>query len=33
MNPPVVAGEVIAGKYRVDRVLGRGGIVVAASHL
>ncbi|WP_437318591.1 protein kinase domain-containing protein [Sorangium sp. So ce385] len=35
MNPPVVQGEVIAGKYRVDRVLGRGGmgIVVAASHL
>ncbi|WP_437600992.1 serine/threonine-protein kinase [Sorangium sp. So ce590] len=35
MNAPVVEGEVIAGKYRVDRVLGRGGmgIVVAASHL
>ncbi|WP_437652757.1 protein kinase domain-containing protein [Sorangium sp. So ce1182] len=35
MNAPVVEGEVIAGKYRVDRVVGRGGMgmVVAASHL
>ncbi|WP_437915041.1 serine/threonine-protein kinase [Sorangium sp. So ce302] len=35
MKPPVVEGDVIAGKYRVDRVVGRGGmgIVVAASHL
>jgi len=35
MNAPVVEGDVIAGKYRVDRVVGRGGmgIVVAASHL
>ncbi|WP_434045813.1 MULTISPECIES: serine/threonine-protein kinase [Sorangium] len=35
MNAPVVEGDVIADKYRVDRVLGRGGMgmVVAASHL
>ncbi|WP_437636934.1 protein kinase domain-containing protein [Sorangium sp. So ce854] len=35
MNAPVVEGDVIAGKYRVDHVLGRGGMgmVVAASHL
>ncbi len=35
MKPPVVEGDVIAGKYRVDRAVGRGGmgIVVAASHL
>ncbi|XXX79092.1 serine/threonine-protein kinase [Sorangium sp. So ce134] len=35
MNAPVVAGDVIAEKYRVDRVLGRGGkgLVVDASHL
>ncbi|KYG06810.1 serine/threonine-protein kinase [Sorangium cellulosum] len=35
MNAPVVAGDVIAEKYRVDRVLGRGGkgVVVGASHL
>jgi eukaryotic-like serine/threonine-protein kinase len=35
VEAPVVAGEVIAGKYRVDRVLGSGGmgIVVAATQL
>ncbi|MGK3990904.1 serine/threonine-protein kinase [Sorangium sp. So ce136] len=35
MNAPVVAGDVIAGKYRVDRILGSGGtgMVVDASHL
>ncbi|KYF80187.1 protein kinase, partial [Sorangium cellulosum] len=35
MNAPVIAGDVIAEQYRVDRVLGRGGTetVVAASHL
>ncbi|WP_437318814.1 serine/threonine-protein kinase [Sorangium sp. So ce385] len=35
MNAPVVAGDVIAEKYRVDRVLGRGGkgVLVGASHL
>jgi serine/threonine protein kinase len=34
MNAPAV-GEVIEGKYRVDRVLGQGGmgIVLAATHL
>jgi serine/threonine-protein kinase len=33
--PPVREGDVVAGKYRVERVLGAGGmgIVVAASHL
>ncbi|WP_438018702.1 serine/threonine-protein kinase [Sorangium sp. So ce315] len=35
MNAPVVAGDVIAEQYRVDRVLGSGGAgtVIAASHL
>jgi eukaryotic-like serine/threonine-protein kinase len=35
MNMAVAEGEVIAGKYRVERVLGRGGVgvVVAAGHL
>ncbi|WP_437487501.1 serine/threonine-protein kinase [Sorangium sp. So ce1014] len=35
MNAPVVAGDVIAEKYRVDRVLARGGrgMVLGASHL
>ncbi|XXY46674.1 serine/threonine-protein kinase [Sorangium sp. So ce269] len=35
MNAPVVAGDVIAGKYRVDRILGSGGtgMVVGASDL
>ncbi|HEU4403867.1 MAG TPA: protein kinase [Polyangiaceae bacterium] len=35
MSAPVRAGDVVAGKYRVDEVLGKGsmGVVVAATHL
>ncbi|WP_437591458.1 serine/threonine-protein kinase [Sorangium sp. So ce1000] len=35
MNAPVVAGDVIAEKYRVDRILGNGGVgtMAFASHL
>jgi eukaryotic-like serine/threonine-protein kinase len=35
MGQPVAVGDVIAGKYRVDRVLGKGGmgVVVLATHL
>ena len=34
-NAPVQQGDVLAGKYRVDRVLGAGGmgVVVAATHM
>jgi serine/threonine protein kinase len=34
VNSPLQAGDLVAGKYRVDRVLGEGGmgIVVAATH-
>ena len=34
-QPPVQPGDILAGKYRVDRVLGMGGmgVVVAATHL
>jgi eukaryotic-like serine/threonine-protein kinase len=35
MNAPVVVGDVVAGKYRIDGALGRGGMgmVFSASHL
>jgi len=34
-TPPVKPGDIVAGKYRVDRILGMGGmgIVVAATHV
>jgi serine/threonine-protein kinase len=34
-TPPVKPGDIVAGKYRVDRVLGMGGmgVVVAATHI
>src|SRR5262245_11156018 len=33
--PPVSPGDILAGKYRVERVLGAGGmgVVVAATHI
>jgi len=35
MDAPVRVGEVIAGKYRIDRLIGQGGmgVVLAAEHL
>ena len=35
MDAPVAEGEILAGKYRVERVLGIGGmgVVVAAHHI
>jgi len=35
MSAPVEIGQVLAGKYRVERILGAGGmgVVVAAYHL